>query len=65
MLLVPVLYPWEVWEVIPERLLMMMMIPKNKYPNKHKKNHDIHMCGLLHEVECIVFMAGSVTGPDT
>ena len=26
MLLVPVLWPWEVWEVIPERLLMMMMI---------------------------------------
>ena len=26
MLLVPVLWPWEVWEVIPERLLMMMMM---------------------------------------
>ena len=26
MLLVPVLWPWEVWEVIPERLLMMMLM---------------------------------------
>ena len=26
MLPVPVLWPWEVWEVIPERLLMMMVV---------------------------------------
>ena len=24
MLLIPVFWPWEVWEVIPERMLMMM-----------------------------------------
>ena len=31
MLLVPVIRPWEVWEVIPERLLMMMMMIQCTY----------------------------------